>query len=116
MKRLSPIFFVIFLAINIIAGLVLSNYPLFNMVLNSAVICIALLFSLWINKEYLGSAFSTSIAFIIPSLTIIELVIGFLAPSQFEDNWGIIVILCLMAFEGFLIYSVIRRTKKSVKK
>lgn len=115
MKRLSPILFVIFLAINIIAGLLLSCYPMFNMVLNSVVLFVASLFSLWINKKPLSSAFLTSLAFIIPSITLIEFVIGIFSPSQFQDNWGIIAILCLMAFEGFLIYAVTKRSDKTIK-
>lgn len=115
MKRLSPIFFVIFLAINIIAGLILSCYPLFNMVLNSVVICVAALFSQFVNKKSLVSAFSTSLAFVIPSITLIEFVIGLFTPVQIQDNWGIIAILCLMTFECLLIYAVVKRSEKSIK-
>ena len=82
MKRSSPIFFVIFLAINIIAGLILSCYPIFNMVLNSVVICVAALFSQFVNKKSLALAFSTSLAFVIPSITLIEFVIGIFTPVQ----------------------------------
>ena len=101
------------MAINIIAGLILSCYPLFNMGLNSVVICVAALFSLWINKKPLAHAFSTSLSFIIPSVTLIEFVIGLFSPSQFQDNWGVITILCLMAFEWFLIYAVSKRSENS---
>ncbi len=114
MKHLSPIFFVIFLAINIIAGLILSCYPVFNMVLNSVVICVAALLSQFVNKKSLANAFSTSLAFVIPSITLIEFVIGLFAPAQLQDNWGIIAILCLMAFEGFLIYAVVKRSEKPI--
>lgn len=116
MKRLSPILFVILLAINIIAGIILSCYPIFNMVLNSVVIVVAALFFFWVNRKPLSSAFLTSLAFIIPSTTLIELVIGIFAPSQFQDNWGIIANLYLMAFEGFLIYAVTKRSEKSIIK
>lgn len=110
MKSLSPLFFVLFLAINIIAGLVLSCYPLFNVVLSSVVICVAALLSLWVNKKPIATAFVTSLAFIIPTMTIIEFVVAVLSPSQFQDNWGIIIILGLMAFEWFIIYAVTKRS------
>lgn len=83
------------------------------MALNSVVLVIAALFSIWVNKKTLLSAFLTSLAFIIPSTTLIELVIGIFSPSQFQNNWGIIAILCLMAFEGFLIYAVTKRSEKN---
>ena len=103
------------MAINIIVGLILSCYPLFNMVLNSVVICVAALFSQFVNKKSLVSAFSTSLAFVIPSITLIEFVIGFFTPPQIQDNWGVIAILCLIAFEGFLIYAVVKRSEKPIK-
>lgn len=115
MKRLSPILFIIFLVINVIAGLILSCYPLFNVVLNSVVICVAALLSQCVNKKSLAPAFSTSLAFVISTITFIEFLIGLFAPSQFQDNWGIIAILCLFAFEGFLIYAVIKRSEKTIK-
>jgi hypothetical protein len=49
------------------------------------------------------------LVFILPIMTIIELVIGALSPCKIEDNWGIIAIFCSIAFEFLLIYSVIRK-------
>lgn len=85
------------------------------MILTSVVICVAALFSLWVNNKPIATAFATSLAFIIPTMTIIEFVVGVLSPSQFQDNWGIITILCLMAFEWFLIYAIIKRYTKSIQ-
>lgn len=84
------------------------------MVLNSVVICVAALFSLWINKKPIATPFATSLAFIIPTMTIIEFVVGVFSPSQFQGNCGIITILCLMAFEWLLIYAVTKRSEKSI--
>lgn len=97
--------------INVIIGVISSCYPLFNMLLNCAVICVALGFTYWCNKKEMGSAFRMSLAFILPAITIIEFIIGCISPHQFEDNWGIIAILCCMAFEFLLTYSVIRKSK-----
>lgn len=85
------------------------------MALNSIVICIAALFSIWANKKPLVSAFSTSLAFIIPTMTLIEFVVGIFSPTQFKDNWGIITILCLIAFEWFLIYAITKRSEKTIQ-
>jgi hypothetical protein len=51
-----------------------------------------------------------SLAFILPTMTIIELLIGIFAPCKIQDNWGVIAILCCVAFEFILIYSVIRKS------
>ncbi|WP_290460733.1 hypothetical protein [Bacteroides caecimuris] len=115
MKQIFPILYVIFLMINIVAGLILSCYPMFNMGINTVVICVAALFSYWVNKGSFKSAFTTSLAFIIPLFTLIEFIMGLLMPSQLEDNWGIIAILCLMAFNGCLIYAIAKRSANQVK-
>lgn len=115
MKKQYPIFIIILLTINIVAGIILSFYPLFNMLINCAVLCIALIFSYWCNKKEMESAFRMSLAFILPTYTIIELIIGCFAPSHFQDNWGIIAILCCMAFEFLLTFSVIRKSLNKTK-
>lgn len=110
MIKQSPIFIIILLVINIVAGLILSCYHPFNMILNCIVLCIALGFTYWTNKKVVLPAFKMSLAFILPTFTIIELIIGCFSPSQISDNWGIIAILCCLAFEFLLTYSVIRKS------
>lgn len=111
MKRLSLIFFVFLLIINIIAGLILSAYPTFNMVLNSCVLVVAIAFSLWLNNAKINTPFRLSLSFLIPTVTLIEFIIGIFSPQQFQDNWGIIAILLLIAFEALLIFTVGNRSK-----
>jgi len=110
MTKQSPIFFITLLVINVVAGLLLSFYPLFNMILNSIVLCVALGFTWWTNKKEILPAFKLSLAFILPTITILELLIGCFSPSQIKDNWGIIAILCCIAFELLLISSIIRKS------
>lgn len=113
MIKQSPVFIIILLVINIVAGLILSCYPSFNMVLNCVVLCAALGLAYWTNKKEILPAYKFSLAFIVPAITFIELIIGILSPSQLQDNWGIIAILCCLAFQYLLTYSVIRISSKS---
>ena len=113
MRILSPIFYIPLLVINIVAGLILSGYPIVNTVINSVVLLVAMAFAVWINRNQLLSAFCYSLSFILPTFTLIEFVVGCFAPTQIEDNWAVIINLCLIAFEWFLIYAVIKRSKKS---
>ncbi len=50
MKILSPIFYILLLVINIVAWLILSGYPVVNMVINSIVLLVAMLLAVWINR------------------------------------------------------------------
>ncbi|MGM9795660.1 MAG: hypothetical protein ACI3ZZ_05535 [Candidatus Aphodosoma sp.] len=110
MKQIPITLMIIILIINIISGLLLSCYHTFNMVLNSIVICIAIALTIWSNRGKIASAFSISFSFIIPFITLIEFIIGLFSPHHIRDNWGIITILCLIAFEIFLIYSAKRHS------
>lgn len=116
MIKQSPVFIIILLVINIVAGLILSCYPLFNMILNCVVLCAALGIAYWTNKKEILSAYNFSLAFIVPTVTFIELIIGFLCPSQIQDNWGVIAILCCLAFQYLLTYSVLRISSKSERR
>lgn len=115
MKRLPQILLAIILAINIITGLILSCYPLFNMILNTVVICSAFLCYAWLNKQKIASAFATALAFIIPILTIVQIIIGIIAPPQIKDNFGIIAIVCIFALEIFLLFAISKCSDKSLK-
>lgn len=97
------------------AGLILSSYPIVNMAINSVVLLVAMALAMWINRKRLLSAFSISLSFIIPTFTLIEFVIGCLAPAQIQDNWAVIINLCLIAFEWFFIYTVVKRSNKSAQ-
>lgn len=114
MKILSPIFYILLLVINIVAGLILTGYPIVNTAINSVVLFVALLLAVWVNRTRLLSAFRLSLSFSLPSLTLIEFVIGCLAPSHFQDNWATIVNLCLICLEWLMVYIVVKRSDKSL--
>lgn len=116
MIKQSPVFIIILLVINIVAGLILSCYPQFNMILNCVVLCAALGFAYWTNKKEILPAYKFSLAFIVPTITLVELIIGIFSPSQLQDNWGIIAILCCFAFQFLLTYSVIRISSKAERR
>ena len=116
MIKKSPLFIIKLLMINIIASLILSCYPLFNMILNCVVLCAAFGLAYWTNKKAILPAYKFSLAFILPTITFIELIIGILSPSQIQDNWSVIAILCCLAFQYLLTYSVIHISSKSERR
>lgn len=107
----STVLIIILLGINILVGLLFTCYPLFNMLLNSGILCIAIAYTYWSNIKSIASAFRTSLAFIIPNITLIELVLGFISPTRVQDNGYIIAIICCIAFEFLLIYAIIRTSR-----
>jgi hypothetical protein len=108
MKSFQYLFCTILLVLNIVASLVLTCYPTFNLIVNIVVVAVAFLFAYLSNNESIHSAYKLALSFILPAITIIENIIGLISPSQFTNNWGIIIILCLIAFEIIILFSVKR--------
>ena len=107
----STVFTITLLVINILAGFLIACYPLFNVLLNSGILCVAIAYTFWSNIKSIAPAFRTSLAFIIPIITLIEVVMGLISPARLQDNGYIIAIICCMAFEFLLIYAIIRTSR-----
>ena len=84
------------LSLNIIVGLLLSAYPIFNICLNSIVIIVFTLMLLSLHKVNLRDAFKVSLTFVVAFAGTIEYIIGFLSKNELADNYIIItdVALC----------------------
>lgn len=84
------------LSLNIIVGLLLSAYPIFNVCLNSTIIIVFTLMLLSLYKIKLKDAFKVSLTFVIAFVGLIEYIIGFLSKNELADNYIIItdVVLC----------------------
>lgn len=96
MKTLTIITYSIFLVVNILLGLMLSFYPIFNMVLNCAVILINVVLLCSISGIQIKDGFRYSLNFLFIALSLVEIVLGFLTPEYFEDNFLLILLLFIM--------------------
>jgi hypothetical protein len=100
MKKSIAIPGVLLLVINILAGLILSKYSWFNVILSS---CVIILFTLLINFLYasnLRTAFRISLISLFLVNGIASFVLSVLSPDSFQDNWYIITILILIALQS----------------
>ncbi len=100
------------LFVNIIAGLVLSVYPLANMLYTSAAIIVntllvVMLFALGAERTH---RLSLGMLFLFAS--IIEFGSGLVAPSSVKDNWWIILFAIFTAIEAILCYLTIHYKKQ----
>lgn len=105
---------ILILVLNVAIGLLLSAYPLFNMVLNSIVIVITTVL-IWLLSSYnQRTAFAVSLTFLYSFLGIIQLVLGILSPARITDNWMMVTIIALIALECALLI-VTKSISKKVK-
>ena len=109
-KVLIPAIAVLF--VNIIAGLVLSIYPLVNMLYTSVAIIVntllvVMLFALGAERSH---RLSLGMLFLLAG--IIAFVSGMIAPSGVKDNWWIILFAIFTAIEVILSYLTIHYKKR----
>lgn len=103
MKKTILYIGILALVLNVTIGLLLSAYPLFNMVLNSIVIVITTLL-IWLSSgNGQRTAFSISLTFLYLFLGILQLVLGVLSPASVTDNWMIVIIIALLVLECMLL-------------
>ncbi len=101
MKKVLLYIGILALVLNIVVGLLLSTYPLFNIVLNSMVIVITTLL-IWLSSGN-RNAFSISLTFLYLFIGILQLVLGVLSPASVMDNWMIVTIIALFVLECMLL-------------
>ncbi len=113
MKRLSIIYPTLLLVLNFLAGLIIDSYLWFNVITNSLVLLFTIFIGLWISKSNISKYFRLSLSFIIPILTLGELVCGCLMPPYFEDNWLFLLIAFLIIIEIAIVYTISRVSNKA---
>ena len=99
MKNLTVIIGVILLMLNVICGLILTGYTLFNVCLTSAVIIITTILLCILQSVKMKDAFAISLGFLFSFMGMVEFVLGCLSPEQFTDNGHFVTIIVLLAIE-----------------
>ena len=99
MKKIILICGSLALVLNVLLGLLLSQYDYFNMGVNCGVIALntALLLRLyWLN---IRDAFRISVSFLFSFLAIVEIVLGCLMPEKLQDNGYLIATIVILFIE-----------------
>lgn len=103
MKRLIFSISLLFLCLNILFGLILTEYQTFNVCVNSGVIMINTALLLALEKLKPKDAFSISLSVFIIILGFIQFILGLVSPPSFVDNWHLITMIIITVFEIILM-------------
>lgn len=103
MKNLIITITLLLLFANIVAGVLLSAYSCFNVILTSMVIMITGVLMLVMSSMKLKSAFKISLSFLFFLIFIAMIVLGLISPERLQDNYAIIIIVFLLIFEAICI-------------
>lgn len=115
MRTLSIIIGLILLIVNALAGILISDYKLENILMSSCVLLINTLL-LWVSgNSDMREAFKISFHILTPIFCIIEFVLAIMSPSTWENNFYFIGIIVILAFQAILLITAIKTTQHNTQ-
>ena len=94
----------VFALLNLLIGLIVSAYGGVNIAVTTVIIILTIVILLGVNGSLgLKDGFKVSLNFIIPVIGLIEYFFALFMPNRFTDNWCLIVILILLAFDALIL-------------
>lgn len=92
------------LVVNILAGLLLSNYHTFNILATSLVVALTTLFMYITEYITMKDAFRVSLPFLFAFLGVVMFLLMLFSKPQLQDNWRVIVSLVILLVETVVLY------------
>lgn len=112
MKRTIIVISLLWLVVNLLLGMLLSAYSWINVAASSVVI-IATTLLLWLtNFIMMKDAFKVSLTILFILIGLMEYGIACFMPQHFEDNWGVISIVILIAIQVAVLFITSVTSKK----
>lgn len=103
----------ILIVTNLLFGLLISAYSSFNMWFNTIMIAITTILLFLVQTITLKDAFKVSLTILLPITGVVKLLLGFVSPEHFEDNWCVICCVLLAIFEIIMIL-VVNKVSKNI--
>lgn len=113
MKALTLKIGLIVLISNIIFGILISKYAVFNIYLNSVIIAITTAMIMFVNSTKIKSAFKFSLSFIFIFGGLVEFICGLFSKSSIYDNWVILLCTIITILEITLLTTIVSMSKNN---
>ena len=105
MKRIIIFSCLVLLLANLLFGIVLSAYEWVNVLISSSIIVLTGIFMLLIGILPLKDGFKASSLYVIyPALGFIEFMLSAFSPDRIKDNWAMIALILLVAFQIIFLF------------
>ena len=111
MRVLIIIISFILILFNVLAGIILNDYLLGNIVASSCVLLINGVLLLFVTNSEMKDAFKISFSLLFPFFGIIEFILAILAPNTWKDNIYYVCIISLLALQFILFFAATKTTK-----
>lgn len=99
------------IAVNTIIGLLISNYLPFNWLSVDAILIINTILLSKLSTDNISNGYKISLSFIYPFLCFVSIVLAFLSPDKFKDNYYVIGFILLLLIEVSL-YLMAKKIKQ----
>lgn len=86
-------------AVNTIIGLLISNYLPFNWLSIDVILMINTILLFKLSNDNISNGYKISLSFVYPFLCFVSIVLAFLSPDKFKDNYYVIGFIFLMLIE-----------------
>jgi len=102
------------IVVNTIIGLLISNYLPFNWLSVDVILIINIVILSKLSTEKISNGYKISLSFVYPFLGFVSIVLAFLSPAKFKDNYYLIgfVFIILIEVSLFLIAKNIKTINK----
>lgn len=91
---------------NISAGIIVTEYQTFNVVVSSSVIMLNFGVLYLLHSLEIKDAFGISLSFVLPFIGIIEVIMSIMMPADWHDNIWLILLFGLIAFQVLMVFAV----------
>lgn len=115
MKSLTPIICLILIVVNILAGIILKDYHVENVVMSSCALLVNALLLWLVAKSNMRNGFKVSLHILFPVICIIEFILALLAPSKWENNFYLVGIILCLAFQAIVVFAAIKTSQHNNK-
>lgn len=113
MKKIIILSCIVLLIANVLSGMVLSSYDLFNILLSSVVILATGILLYLTDTIYLKDGYKVPFMLLFTIAGALEFFLAIIAPSRITDNWWLILVIGLLAIELMLL--IITNTVSKIK-
>ena len=103
MKRIIILSSAVLLVANLLLGLMLSFYGGYNVAMSSFVIVGTGVLLYLIHTLNLKDAYKISLTLLFAIAGCLEFLLSLISPNRFTDNWWLIIVILLMAFEAIML-------------
>lgn len=85
--------------VNTVIGLLISNYLTFNWLSIDVILIINTILLSKLSIDNISNGYKISLSFIYPFLCFVSIVLAFLSPSKFKDNYYVIGFILIILIE-----------------